>query len=895
MTNANLSTKLPSLSRRACAEGAVLIKNDNKVLPIKKGEKVSLFGRTAYEYIKSGTGSGGRVNAPYDTDIINTLLKEDSIELNAEITEVYNKFLEENPFEKGKGWATEPWYQKELELDEATAKKAAETCDKAIFVIGRLCGEAQDMIKGKGGYLLQDEEYATLRTLRKHFKYVCVLINSGNVIDLNFVEELGIDSVMFIWCGGSEGGNAIGDLLVGRSTPGGRLPDTIAKNISDYPSDKDAFDTVKNYYTEDIYVGYRYFETFCKDKVLYPFGFGLSYTNFEITTSAKEENGEIIVESKVKNIGEYCGREVIQVYFEAPQGLLGKPLRQLSAFVKTPKLNPDEECTVTTSFKINDMASYDDSGVTGNKSCYVLESGKYTIFAGVNVRDAKPVLEKEINETIVTKKCVEALSPTESFERLKPTFQNGKVVPSYEKVNTRSYNLKDRIKENFRKPLEYTGDKGITFKDVKANKNTLDEFIAQFTAEQLTELFFGEGMNSPKVKSGCGAAFGGLTRLFRKRFVPAACVTDGPSGLRFDTGEKASQIPIGTCIGATFDPSIAEELYCEIAFEAKNYGVDGLLGPGLNLHRHPLCGRNFEYISEDPLLTSKMAASFSKGMSKHNVSTTIKHFACNNQETNRIKHNAIVSERALRECYLKCFEEAAKSGECSMIMTSYNQINGIHTSSSYDLNTTILRDDWGYKGFVMTDWWPLFNEDNNEDDNVSKSFMVRAQNDINMVINNAENHDDDILEALNNGTITIYEVQRNARNILNYLLTSNAYDRNIEALKYGDDIFSKEKSELKVMATIEKLAKDKQYTLDFDAKKPFVLRVTYTADRGFDMQSYLDVFDSTGRKNDLIILTGTKNCESVSERETRIVNGENTLSFGYNEKEIDNIKIEILQ
>ena len=895
MTNANLSEKLPLLSRNACCEGAVLLKNNNNVLPFKANQKISLFGRTALEYIKSGTGSGGRVNTPYNTGIIDTLLKEDSIELNSEIINVYKKFIDENQFNCGKGWATEPWYQKELEIDDATAKKAAEFSDTALFVLGRLSGEAQDMIKGKGGWLLQDEEYSTLKTLRKHFKYVCVLINSGNIIDLSFVDELNLESVMLIWYGGSEGGNAIADLLLGRRTPGGRLPDTVAKRVEDYPSDNNAFDTVKNYYTEDIYVGYRYFETFCKDKVLYPFGFGLSYAEFELTATATEVNDQIVVEGKVKNLGSFQGREVLQVYYEAPQGKLGKPLRQLGAFIKSPNLIPNEECTVTTSFKIEDMASYDDSGVTGNKSCYVLEKGTYKIFAGKNVRDANLIFEFEINETTVTRKCVEALSPTENFKRLKPLITDGKVEKVYEKVSTRSYNLKDRIAKNQKASIEYTGDKGITFKDVKENKNTLDEFIAQFTGEELTQLFFGEGMNSPKIKSGCGAAFGALTRTFRKRLVPAACVTDGPSGLRFDTGELASQIPIGTCIAATFDPEIAEELYEEIGFEAKNYGVDGLLGPGLNLHRHPLCGRNFEYCSEDPVLTSKIAVALCKGLNKYNVSATIKHFACNNQEINRSKHNAIVSERALRECYLKCFEEAAKSGECDMIMTSYNQINGIHTSSSFDLNTTILRDEWGYKGFVMTDWWPLFNEDNNDDDNVSKSFMVRAQNDINMVVNNAEGHDDDVLDALNNGSITLYEVQRNAKNVLRYLLKSNAYERNIESLKYGDDIFSKDKSELKVMATIEKIEKGKQYTLDFDAKKPFVLRVTYTADRGFDMQSYLDVFDSTGKKNDLLILTGTKNCESISERETRIINGENTLSFGYNEKEIDNIKIDILQ
>ena len=895
MTNTNLCEKLPKNSRMACSEGAVLLKNDGNVLPLKNKEKISIFGRTAFEYIKSGTGSGGRVNTPYVTGIMDTLLKEDSIELNKEVISIYEKFIEENPYDSGNGWAREPWFQKELDISEEDVIKAAKFSSNAIFVLGRLAGEAQDMKREKGGWLLQDEELSTLKTLKKHFKRVFVIINAGNVIDIKFIDELGIDGAMFIWHGGQEGGNAFADLLLGRSTPNGRLPDTIAKDISDYPSDSEIFDTVKNYYTEDIYVGYRYFETFCKDKVLYPFGFGLSYTQFELTATAAKVNNEITVEGKVKNVGNFQGREVLQVYYEAPQGLLGKPLRQLATFIKTPNLLPNEECTVTTSFKVEEMASYDDSGVTGNKSCYVLEAGKYTIYAGVNVREAKPVFDLEIGKTTVTKKCTPALCPVESFKRLQPKVENGEIVKVYNEVPTRSYDLKERIAKNQEQPILYTGDKGITFKDVKENKNTLDEFIAQFTGEELTQLFFGEGMNSPKIKSGCGGAFGGLTRIFRKRYVPAACVTDGPSGLRFDTGELASQVPIGTCIGATFDPQIAEDLYEGIGYEAKSYGVDGLLGPGINLHRHPLCGRNFEYVSEDPVLTSKIAVALCKGINHHNVSATIKHFACNNQEINRTKHNAVVSERALRECYLKCFEEAAKSGECDMIMTSYNQINGIHTSSSYDLNTTILRGEWGYKGFVMTDWWPLFNEDGDESNNNCKSLMVRAQNDINMVINNAEEHDDDIIEALQNGKITLYEVQRNAKNVLRYLLKSNAYSRNVENYVVGDDIFSKDKSELKVMASVEKVELNQQYTLDFNAEKPFVLRIIYTADRGFDMQSYVDILDSTGNRNDLIILTGTKNCVNVSERETRIFNGQNTISFGYNPKEIDNIKIEILQ
>lgn len=445
-------------SRKLAAEGCVLLKNENKVLPIKPENTVSFFGRTQIDYIKSGTGSGGLVHTEYVVNIIDGALNNSKINVNTELVDIYKSWIKENPFDEGNGWASEPWFQKEYVPDESVVKSAREKSDVAVIVIGRTAGEDRDNAPEKGSWYLTDEEEQLLDVVSKYFENTVVLLNVGNILDMNWVEKYNIKVVMYVWQGGQEGGNAIADVLSGDVNPSGRLSDTIAKDISDYPSSKNFGNKDFNLYQEDIYVGYRYFETFAPDKVLYPFGFGLSYTDFEIEPySVTKNNEKISAVVIVKNIGNVSGREVVQVYVEAPQGKLGKAKRSLCAFAKTSIIAPDKSDGLLIEMDIADLASYDDSGITGHKSCYVLEAGEYSIYIGKNVRDAEKVFTFTIDELTVTEQLTEALAPERDFEVLYPD-RNFK--PAYRSVSKRTVNYNKRITDNLPKTIEYTRRQG---------------------------------------------------------------------------------------------------------------------------------------------------------------------------------------------------------------------------------------------------------------------------------------------------------------------------------------------------------------------------------------------------------------------------------------------------
>ena len=317
--------KYASLARQAAAEGAVLLKNDDQALPLKK-ETISVFGRIQFHYYKSGTGSGGLVNAKYVVGITDALLEEENLSVNEELAEVYRSWIAEHPFDQGCGWAQEPWCQEEMPLEEKLVEEAAAKSDAAVIVIGRTAGEDRDASAEKGSYLLTDLEEDMLSKVCRAFERVIVVLNVGNIIDMKWVDKYRPSAVLYTWQGGQEGGHSVADVLTGRVNPCGKLADTIAYDISDYPSTENFGGDTFDLYTEDIYVGYRYFETFARDKVLYPFGFGLSYTGFGITCSpAEHRDGETIVRVKVTNTGALPGKEVVQVYVNPPQGKLGKP------------------------------------------------------------------------------------------------------------------------------------------------------------------------------------------------------------------------------------------------------------------------------------------------------------------------------------------------------------------------------------------------------------------------------------------------------------------------------------------------------------------------------------------------------------------------------------------
>lgn len=790
-----------NISRQAAAEGAVLLKNDDNVLPIKASETLSVFGRTQLNYYKSGTGSGGMVNTKYVIGILDALKSNKNISLNHELISIYEEWVKDHPYDHGVGWAGEPWSQEEMPLTEDIVTRAASISDIAIIIIGRTAGEDKDNSAKRGSYYLTTLEEDMISKVCKYFKRVAVILNVGNIIDMKWVGTYNPSAVLYTWHGGQEGGHAVVDILTGSVTPCGKLSDTIAYDIEDYPSTPYYGNGKRNFYTEDIYVGYRYFETVAKNKVIYPFGFGLSYTTFSIETISfyttfnfvkTEDLGEIICEIKITNTGDVKGKEVIQVYSSAPQGCLGKPSRELKAFGKTEELAPGDYEIIKLCIPIHSLASYDDSGISGNKSSYILEEGMYEIYVGSDIRSAKLVGSLEIPELIVVQKLEEALAPKIPFQRFKVIETSEGLQIAKEDVPLRTVNLQQRISDGKPENIPYSGDKGYKLEDVMEQKVTMNEFLSQLTDDDLIHLSRGEGMSSPKVTPGTAGAFGGVTERLLSFGIPVGCCADGPSGIRMDSGASAFSIPNGTCLACTFNTELVKDLYTMVGLELRKNCIDTLLGPGLNIHRNPLNGRNFEYFSEDPLLTGKMAAACLIGMKENGVTGTIKHFACNNQEYHRRLADSVVSERALREIYLKGFEIAVKEGKAYSIMTSYGSINGIWSAGNYDLLTTILRNEWGFQGAVMTDWWAEMNEDG-EDEASRKNtqYMVRAQNDLYMVVENSEENSGGDLtkESLINGIISRAELLRNAANICHLIMNSPVIDRFLGRFIEEEDTF----------------------------------------------------------------------------------------------------------
>ena len=811
MSSSVFNTKVyAQIARRTQAEGIVMLENRDKALPLAAGSRIALFGRSQFQYYKSGTGSGGMVNTTYVTGVREAILERKAYLLAPSLEAAYEKWLPDHPFDQGSGWGTEPWFQEEMEISPELAARAAQEADAAVVIIGRTAGEDKDNKPERGSYYLTETEETMLRNVCAAFSRTIVLLNVGNIIDMNWVSKYAPSAVLYIWQGGQEGGNGVLDVLTGEVSPSGKLTDTIAEKISDYPSDPNFGDPDRDFYAEDIYVGYRYFETFAKDKVLYPFGFGLSYTTFEIQGQGMESISDttITFRARVLNTGSVKGKEVVQIYCEAPQGELGKPARSLCAYRKTILLDPGQSQDLKFKVPVKAIASYDDGGVTGNKSCWVLEGGTYNFHIGNSVRSTKPCGSLQLSGTAVIEQLEEAMAPIRAFDRIKPVKAesagssssaeaaggdssaeacrkegaaagNSPYAVSYEPVPLRTTSPLERRAERLPQEIPYTGDRGYRLIDVADGKVTMETFLAQLTDEDLICLTRGEGMCSPKVTPGTAAAFGGVTDSLLKFGIPLGCCSDGPSGIRMDSGAKAFSMPSGTCQACTWNNVLIKELYDWEGMELRKNRIDSLLGPGMNIHRHPLNGRNFEYFSEDPFLTGKMAVMQLRGMRESAIASTIKHFCANNQEYRRMKVDSVISERALREIYLRGFEMAVREGAATSVMTTYGSVNGAWTASQYDLLTTILRGQFGFGGIVMTDWWAAGSEENGPESIRQTSTMIRAQNDLYMVTFSAEDNanGDDTAEGLKEGRITRGELQRAAYNICRYLMDTPAFLR----------------------------------------------------------------------------------------------------------------------
>ncbi len=786
MTKKVLDWKLYEEAALECAsEGIVLLKNDG-ALPLTEGMKIAMFGRAQNHYYKSGTGSGGMVNVSHITDIREGLEGSGLVTVDKDLSSIYDKWDLENTEYNNLGWGREAWSMEEMPLTEDIVKEARARCDAAVIVIARTAGEDRDNSAKEGSYFLTAKEKDMIRLVTSNFERSVVVLNTGNIIDMSFVSEFDPSAVLCVWQGGMIGGKAAADVLTGKVNPSGCLADTIAKDLADYPSDENFGKTgLTDYYKEDIFVGYRYFETFAPEKILYPFGFGLSYTSFafEDLKTGKEDGG-IKISFDVVNTGNVPGKKACLVFVKQPEGKITKPLAVLAGFSKTDVIAPGKKIRMSIDIPLCRLVSFDDDGRAGLGTGWVLEEGEYEFFLGGCLKDSVRTGSYFNEKSYLTEKIEPVAAPIEEFDRM--------TREGFEKAPLRKDEYRDLKERVIPDETVQTGDKGIKLADVKIGKCSMDEFIAQLSDEELSLIIRGEGMGSMKVTMGTAGAFGGVTKSLSEKGIPAVCCADGPSGMRLDSGKKAFSLPNGTCLACSFNTDAVEKLFGYTGLEMLSCKVDTLLGPGINIHRHPLNGRNFEYFSEDPLLTGLMAAAQVKAMEKNKVTPTIKHFSCNNREKDRRKMNSVVSEKALREIYLKPYEIAVKEGGARSIMTSYNRVNGVFTANNYEHNTVILRQQWGYKGIVMTDWWASISKDGKPVEEFSlteHSVMARSQNDLYMVCHEVEEEfidESDVMEEIRSGKedkIARPELQRSAANILNFAMNTPAFER-----LTGDDI-----------------------------------------------------------------------------------------------------------
>ena len=772
-----------ALSRRAAGEGMVLLKNKDSLLPLAPGTRVALFGKGSFDYVKGGGGSGD-VTVAYTRNVYDGL-KAAGVALCEPLSDYYRAYVA-GRYAVGDA----PGMLAEPELPESLMTQAEGAADTAVIVLSRFSGEGWDRepvaytepnhpwpdeenlpkkvkaIFPRGDFYLGDGERALVEQVCANFDKVAVVLNVGGVVDVSWIAgDDRIGAALLAYQGGMEGGSAIADLLTGKVSPSGKLPDTFARDLADYPSTEHFHDSVHYVeYTEDVYVGYRYFETLpgAAEKVVYPFGYGLSYTTFALeTVGAGEENGVIRVEVKVTNTGSRAGKEVAQIYYSAPQGKLQKPARSLAAFQKTKLLKPGESETVALAFAVSDMASFDDLGKVA-KSAWVLEAGSYALYVGTSVRDTvKLDYAWEQGADTVTCQLTEKLAPTHLARRL---LADGSYedLPAAPAVDTEA-NALERIEGGLAEgvvPAVRARDRYWLMRpyaegakplmDVAKGELTLDEFMAQLSDDDLIHLLGGQ----PNLSVSNTFGMGNLPEYG----VPTITTADGPAGLRIapECGVCTTAWPCATLLAASWDRELTGQVGAAAAEEVKENNISVWLAPAINIHRNPLCGRNFEYWSEDPLLAAKLAGAMVEGIQSENVSVSLKHFACNNKETNRKYSDSRLSQRALREIYLKAFEIIVKEAKPWAIMSSYNVINGCRASESRELLTGILRGEWGYDGLVMSDWWTRGEH--------YKELL--AGNDLKM----GNGYPERVREAMDKGLVTRADLEVCARRVLELIL-----------------------------------------------------------------------------------------------------------------------------
>ena len=753
---------MPLLLRHAAAQGAVLL--ENSVLPFASGTKVALFGRVQVNWFCTGYGSGGDVNAPYKVGLLEGLRRCEDLEPDAALAEKYEQWCLKHPISDAV-WGMWPRCYPEMPLSREEIREVAQRTDKAVVVIGRSSGEDRDQALEKGSYYLTDRERTLLKDVTEAFPDAVLVLNIGTMIDMSFLKEYRFGAVLIAWQGGMESGNAVADLLCGAENPSGRLTDTVAMTYGDYPSSATFGNRKRTEYREDIYVGYRWFESFARDKVLYPFGHGLSYTRF--TREALPTEEPLAFRVRVTNTGHRAGQEAVFLYVSKPAGALGTPARELVAFGKTKKLAPGESQELSFTLTEQDLSSFDDSGVTGHRNCRVLQEGSYRFYLGGSVREAEEIRSWTVEVLQVTEALREAAAPQKPLQVY--ASENGKLTERT--APQRTVDLKERILSALPEGTFITGDKGYKLKDVKEGRVSLDAFVAQLSTEELEAISRGAYiMGHPWGPKGNAGIFGGVTESLKAKGIPPVVTTDGPSGIRLYA--SCSLLPIGTLLACTFDTELVEKVYAKVGEEMVSRHTDVLLAPGMNIHRDPLCGRNFEYFSEDPLVSGKIAAAVVRGVQSKGVSACPKHFACNEQETARIFNDSVLSQRALREIYLRGFETCVKESDPKNLMTSYNKINGVWGHYHFELVQTILREEWGYKGNVITDWWMRYAPSPEFPKLTGNAYRVRARVDVLMpgsrsIFDKRKSPDGTLLKTYGEAEgITLGEMQETAKNVL---------------------------------------------------------------------------------------------------------------------------------
>ena len=815
------------IAREAAAEGFVLLRNREGILPLSLKKPIALYGAGAEKTIKGGTGSGD-VNSSPTVSIREGLLNAGFRITTSDWLDRYQKKYDDariawrdGIFEKaqkdGGGdyavamtYFATPFHVPEGDLPD-TAVDEKKEADVALYVLARTAGEGADRFNKEGDYQLTETEENSLKQLSKHYQHVVLILNTGGLVDLHIADEIeNLNAILYIHQPGMEAGNAVADVLTGKVNPSGKLTDSWAMNYEDYPNAENYShnnnDVDHEIYAEDLYVGYRYFDTYGVP-VRYGFGFGLSYTAFEVRTLGLKhyhlgtEDPEIGVTVRVRNTGGVSGREVAQVYASCPQGEEGGELRRLVGYAKTRLLAPGDEQEIEIRFPLYALASFSEE-----KSSYVLKAGEYVLQVGNALERAETAGEIRVTDELCFYEVEHICQPQQEIPRFVP---EGEVKKR----------LEERRDVWIREAMECGREIILHDGDIKARKVAYETddpgfseearaFVDKLSQEQLIKL--ATGFVPEKREASCLGDTGNIvpgaaaqtSSCAKEEGLSEIALADGPAGLRLCrkygaqngvavsmpplggledgflakeepqyTGEiyyqYATAFPCGTLLAQTWDPEVLKKVGKAVGHEAVHFGVTLWLAPGMNIHRNPLCGRNFEYYSEDPLISGTMAAAITQGVqSVAGVGTTIKHFACNNQEDNRMASDSILSERALREIYLKGFEIAVRTSSPFAIMTSYNKINGIHAANCYDTCTKVARKEWGFCGLIMTDWTTTHNGPD-----CTASGCMRAGNDL--VMPGCENDHQNMREELASGSLKIEDLKRSVARLVDCVMQSN--------------------------------------------------------------------------------------------------------------------------